>query len=222
MKKLLVLIPLLCAAALVHADLVIEQKIESSVLNGNTITKIKGDLMRVDMPMPGGLGQASTIIDLTKGKSTTLMHAQKMAMQMDLGPALKQAQAMLQAQGKDAVKPKATGQSEKIGAWNADVYEYTAGGFPVKIWVSKDIPNADAIRAQMKKLTSALPGGAASLAQFDIPGVPVKTELTLPQGKMITTMTSLKDTPVADSEFTIPADYQTMALPAGGDAAAGN
>jgi Domain of unknown function (DUF4412) len=210
MKKLLLLAPLFLLPCLGHADLVIMENIDSAMVSGPTTLKIKGDLARVDSPMPGGLGSATTIIDTAKGKSTILMNAQKMAMEMDLAGVMKQAQA---AAG-TVEKPKATGQSEKVGDWNADIYEVTVGAMPIRLWVAKDFPNAAAVKAQMNKLSKIISGGL-DLSKFDIPGLAVKTEITMPQGKMTTTIVSVKDTPVADSEFVVPTDYKKMSAPGG-------
>jgi hypothetical protein len=210
MKKLLLLATLFLAPFLARADLVIVQNIESAVLNGPTTMKIKGDLMRIDSPMPGGLGNATTIIDSAKSKSTILMHAQKMAMEMDLGAVMKQAQGAVGA----VEKPKPTGQSEKVGDWNTEIYSVDVAGMTVKLWVAKDFPNAAAVKAQMAKLSKLMAGGV-DLSKFDVPGLAVKTELNGPQGKMTSTIVSVKDQPVADSEFSIPADYKKMQAPGG-------
>ena len=217
MKKLFILTPLLLAAAFAQADVTIEQKIESPVINGTTTTKVKGDLMRVDTPMPGGAGTVTMIIDLAKGKSTTLMAAQKMAMTADL-TAVKEAAQALAGDASKTEPPKPTGKSEKVGAWNADIYEFTAAGSTFKLWVAKDFPNGAAIKAQMDKLSKATVGAGVDLSKFNLPGMTVKTEMNGPQMKMTSTVVSVKEGPVADSEFTVPSDYQVMQLPTGAGA----
>ena len=138
------------AVCLARADVIIEQKVESSVMSGPTTTKIKGDMLRVDSDMPG-MGKVTTILDLTKGKSTMLMHSSKMAMQMDLNALKKKAQAV----STGTEKPKPTGQKEKVGDWNTEVYEMKTGEMPVKLWLTKDLPNSAALKEQMNKLTKA-------------------------------------------------------------------
>ena len=197
------------AVCLAQADVIIEQKVESAMMSGPTTTKIKGDMMRVDSDMPG-MGKVTTILDLTKGKSTMLMHSSKMAMQMDLNALKKKAQAV----STGTEKPKPTGQKEKVGDWNTEVYEMKTGEMPVKLWLTKDLPNSAALKEQMNKLTKAAAMGVDP-AQFDLPGIVVKSEMTTTAGKFTTTMTSVKEAPVADSEFAIPADYQAMEMPGG-------
>ena len=59
-----------------RADLVLQQNVESAMINGTITTQIKGDKIRVDMPS-SPQGAMSTIMDLSSGDSTTLLHQQK-------------------------------------------------------------------------------------------------------------------------------------------------
>ncbi len=216
MKKFIALTPLLLAAFIARADVTIEQKIESSIINGTSVTKIKGDMMRIESPAPAGLGSMATIVDLGKGKATTLMAAQKMAMQMDLSAAKQAAEAAAGGQGGAKITPpKSTGQKEKVGEWMADVYELASPAGTMKIWVARDFPNAAAIKEQMNKLSKAAVGSSTDLSQFDLPGMVVKTEITSPQMKMTSTLVSVKEGPVADSEFTVPTGYNVISAPTG-------
>ena len=157
-----ILTSLIIATAFASADVVIEQKMESAFMNGNMIMKLKGDQARMDMPA-GPAGAMTVLVDSKGGTMTTLMHGQKMAMKMNLAETKKAAEAAQKATGIDPSKmekPKATGQKEKIGEWDAEVYEFEAGaGNKGKLWVAKDFPNYKAISDQMNKLSS-LTGGA--------------------------------------------------------------
>ena len=64
-----------------RADLVLQQNVESAMINGTITTQIKGDKIRVDMPS-SPQGAMSTIMDLSSGDSTTLLHQQKVAMKV--------------------------------------------------------------------------------------------------------------------------------------------
>jgi len=215
MKTLLRLSPILFAVAFARADVVVEQKMESAMINGNVTTKIKGDHARMDMPSPVG-GNITTVMDFKSGEMVTFMHAQKLAMKMNLNDMKKQQEAAQKAQGIDLdkiEKPKATGQTEKVGEYNAEIFEMNLGGMTAKFWVSKDYPNAKAINEQMKKLTSGMAQMGFDPNKFDLPGLVVKTEMGTPAGKMTVTVVSAKETPVADSEFTRPEGYQEMTMP---------
>ena len=111
MKTFLCITTLFLAAAFSRADVTIEQKIESAMMNGNMTMKIKGDNARMDMPSPVG-GNVTVIMNMKSGDMTTLMHAQKMAMKMNMNDTKKQAEAAAKAAGLDPSKiekPKATG-----------------------------------------------------------------------------------------------------------------
>jgi hypothetical protein len=216
MKKFLALCSLvLVSAVCAQGDLVVEQKMESSAMNGNMIMKLKGDRARIDMPSP--VGNTTVMIDMKSGQMTTLIHAQKMAMKMDMAQAKAAAEQQQKQSGLDLTKiaPKATGAKEAVGKWNCDIYEIDMGnGMTSKMWVTKDFPNYKPIMAEMNKMSSAMSSGMGiDPAKFDLGGMTVKTETMTPIGKIVSTLVSAREELVADSEFAIPADYNEMALP---------
>jgi hypothetical protein len=216
MKKLLKFCALfLVSATLAHADLVIEQKMESSFMNGNMVMKVKGDRARMDVPSP--VGQTTVLMDMKSGQMTTLVHAQKMAMKMDMSQAKAAAEAQQKATGVDFTKlaPKATGDKEKVGEWDCEIYSMDMGnGMSSKMWVAKSYPNYKSIMEQMNKINSAASAGMGmDPSKFDLGGMTVKTEVTTPLGKVVSTLVSAKEQAVDDSEFTVPAGYNEMKMP---------
>jgi hypothetical protein len=216
MKTLLRLSVFLLAAVIARADLVIEQKIESQFLNGNSTVKIKGEQARMDMPSPIG-GNVTVLMDLKSGQMTTLIHAQKMAMKMNMAEAKKAAEEQQKKTGVDLTKieaPKASGQKEKIGEWNCDIYEVNMGGMTGKMWVTKEFPNYKAIMDQMNKINSAASAGMGiDPSKFQLDGMTVKTEMSTPVGKMTTTLIKATEVAVPDSEFAMPAGYNEVKMP---------
>ena len=214
MKTFLCITTLFLAAAFSRADVTIEQKIESAMMNGNMTMKIKGDNARMDMPSPVG-GNVTVIMNMKSGDMTTLMHAQKMAMKMNMNDTKKQAEAAAKAAGLDPSKiekPKATGTKEKVGEWDAEIYEFNLGGTTGKIWVAKDFPDAQVIKDQMLKMNNAAAGGFDA-SKLDVPGMTVKTQITTPVGAMTTTLVKVSQDAVADSEFDLPQGYTEMKMP---------
>lgn len=214
MKKQ-VLASLLLLSALSRADVVIEQKMESGFVNGNITMKIKGDNARMDMPA-GPAGNVTVLMDMATGQMSTLMHAQKMAMKMDMKTVKKQAEAQAKVSGIDPSKiekPKATGQAEKIGEWNTEVYEANFSGTTAKLWVAKDFPNYKAIMEQMNKFSAAAGNAGFDPSKFDLNGMVVKTEMNTPAGKVTTTLVSAKEAPVEATDFAMPAGYKEMTMP---------
>lgn len=215
MKLFLRIAPLFLAAAFARADIVIEQKMESSMINGNVTMKLKGDNARMDMPSPLG-GGVTTLMNFKSGDMVTLMHQQKMAMKMNLSDVKKQQEAGQKALGVDASKiekPKATGQKEKVGEYATEIFEMNQGTLQAKLWIAKDFPNAQAIKDQMMKLSSSMGGAGFDPSKLDVPGMVVKSEVTTPVGKMTITLLKAKEEPVDDKEFVKPEGYQEMQMP---------
>ena len=214
MKKLLLTTTVLLTAFAVRADIIITQKMESAMMNGEMTMKIKGEKGRVDMPA-GPAGAMSMIIDGVTGDVSTVMHGQKMVMKMG-GAQLKSAVEQAKKAGGDVAveKPKATGTKEKIGQWDTEIFETKSGGQSGRIWVAKDFPNAAKIKAEMMKMSKAMGQSAMDAATMDLPGMPVKTEVETPVGKMTMTITKAVEQPVDAAEFEVPKDYKEMAMPA--------
>jgi len=221
MKLLLHIAPLLLAAALARADLVIEQKVESAVMNGNVTMKVKGDQARMDVPNPVG-GNVTMLINFKSGDVVTLMHQQKMAMKMSLADVKKQGEAGQKALGLDLPKmdkPKATGQKEKVGEYDTEIYEMNQGAIQAKMWVAKNFPNAQAIKDQMLKISNSMGSTGFDPSKLDVPGMVVKSETGTAAGKMTVTLVKAKEEPVDEKEFAKPEGYQELEmpkLPAGG------
>ena len=209
MKILLSLALVFTAALAAHADVVIEQKLESSMINGSMVMKIKGDQARIDVPSP--MGQSTILMNFKTGEMTMLMHAQKMAMKMSL-EAMKEQQKAAGVDTSKLEKPKATGATEKVGNWTADIYEFNLGGSTGKIWAVKDFPNVQLLKNELKKMSEASAAGFDP-SKLDVPGMIVKYQMNTPAGIITTTLIKAGQEPVADSEFAVPAGYNEMKMP---------
>ena len=214
MKKLLLITPFLFTVIAARADVIVTQKMESAAINGDVTMKIKGDKGRVDMPA-GPAGAMTMIIDGASGEIATVIHSQKMVMKTtsaQMKAAAEQAKKLTGITTPE--KPKATGKTEKVGEWNTEIYEANMGGQVARIWVAKDFPNADKIKAEMMKISKSMgQTSAIDNATMDVPGMPVKTEISAQGGKMTMTVTKAVEQAVDAKEFEIPKDYQQMTLP---------
>lgn len=216
MKKLLrICSALLFTVAIVRADLTIEQKLEAPSMTGQMIMKVKGDRMRMDVPGPAG--DTTIIMDAKSGEMTTLMHAQKMMMKLNIAQAKAAAEAATKAGGPDLTKltPKATGEKEKVGEWDCEIYTLDMGnGMTTRTWVARNFPNYKAIMAQMNKLQAAASAGMGiDPSKMDLGGMTVKTETATPVGKIVSTLVSAKEGALADTEFDVPAGYTPIEIP---------
>jgi hypothetical protein len=214
MKAFPALALFLASALAARADIVVEQELQSAMVNGKMVMKVKGDQARIDAPSPAG--QATIILNFKTGEMTTIMHAQKVVMKSDLKAMKQQIEAAQKASGVDPSKiekPKATGATEKVGEWTADVYEMQGAATSGKLWAAKDYPNAQAIKDGLKRITEATASGV-DVSKMDVPGMIVKSVVKTAGGDVTTTLTKAKEEEVPDSEFTIPTGYNEFKMPA--------
>lgn len=201
------------------ADWVMETKLESAMMNTSNVIKVKGDKVRADLAS-GPMGAMSSIIDTASGDSVSLIHAQKMAMKMSAAQ-MKQAMEMAkQAAGMKgdaaAAKPKATGQKEKIGDHECEIWTWADGDATAKYWVALNHPQAAALKEVIKKTSGgAMTGVQAGPDTTALPGPVMKTEMSAAGQKTTMTVLSIKEQPVDPKEFEVPADYNAMAMPGG-------
>ena len=201
--------------SIAHADLVVEQKMESAVINGVVTMKVKGNLARVEAPTP--VGQTISIFDLEKGKMTILMTTQNVAIEMDLNAMKAQAAELQKAAGADAaaLKPTATGSKKKVGEWDTEEYTLTTQGVTMHLWIAPGFPNGKAIAQELGKLSQGMSVGTPDPNALGLPGVVVLSEVETPVGKVTTTLQSVKQEPVEASEFVVPEGYKVVQPPAG-------
>ena len=219
MRKNLTVLVLFFTLGVVRADLILQQKVESSTKGALTSSdqtiKIKGSKIRVDNP-GGELGETSMIKDEKTGEITVLIHQKKMV--------AKQKEEAANPTLKDRympAKPQDTGKAEKVGGFDARIYTWASdfGTTSEKLWVAKNFPNYEIIRADLPTLEKVNNFGNTKADQPDIsklPGMVVKsirTEKT-PEGSEQTTTTTLisaKVEPIDASIFEAPSDYKEAA-----------
>lgn len=214
MKKLLALLTFVgLSLQSAMADWVIVQKMDADGQPQELKVQIKGDKTRMDM------GQQMTIFaDSTTGGMTMLMHAQKMMMKMD-AEAMKKMAAMaggaLGAAGGPPAKPTATGQKEKVGEYETEIFTWKGEIGEGKFWVAKDFKGFEELNKIQDKLAKAMGNPVANVTpqQTDFPGMVIKSEITIAGKKVLAELVSAKEEPVADSAFEVPAGYQEMKLP---------
>lgn len=200
---------LLLAATFARADWVLVQKTNTAGEEHQVTTKIKGEQARVDM------GDKMSVIVGAEGM-TMLMHAQKMMMKMDLATM----KATLEKAGKGATgqppaKPVATGQKEKVGEWDTEIFTWEGQMGKGRFWVAKDFPKHAEISTISDKLGKVVGGAAAGLAPqaSDFDGMVVKSEMTM-MGKSVTSsLVSAKEETLDPAEFVAPAGYNEMKMP---------
>jgi hypothetical protein len=207
--RFLSLIVLLLAATHARADWVLVQKTDAEGKETVVTTKIKGEQARVDMgdKMSAILGAEGMVM---------MMHAQKMMMKMDL-TTLK---ASLEKTGKGpggqpTAKPVATGQKEKVGEWNAEIYTWEGTLGKGRFWVAKDFPKHAEISAISDKLGKVMGGAVSGISPqaSDFDGMVVKSEMTMMGKSVVSHLVSAKEETLDANEFVPPAGYEEMKMP---------
>ena len=204
----LALAPILVATA--TADWVVETKIENPDGASVSVTRLKGDKMRLDMPK-GLLGPVSTILDATSGDWIFLMHGLK-TFQKQSAAEMKKAMDAIWAGGKarsgEMPKYQATGQKEKVGDFDCEIYALTDKQLSMRLWVARNHPQAVVLKTIDKLNARLLPSG--DLGYTTVPGAVLKTEMDIGGKKTTSTIVSVKEQDIDAREFEAPAGYTSI------------
>ena len=135
MKRILIFLALVCAAAGARADLVMQQQIVTPNYNGVATMKVKGTKVRLDLY--AGQPQAFSIItDLNTGETINLLHTQKLFLKTP-GTPMKQTKSPGTAS--KAPVPRDTGKTQKVGDYDTELYTWSnARGITGTVWVAKN------------------------------------------------------------------------------------
>jgi hypothetical protein len=214
MKRALVCSVFILSILATRADVVIQQRVESTTQNGDMSTKIKGDKIRVDIAK-GPAGSVSKIMDLSTGVTITLRHEQKIIQEVSADQMKKSIELMDNGAGSTGTPPilQDTGKSETVEGYDSEVYSWTnnlcdMGG---TVWVAKDFPNYIALKPQILKLNKSSMVNMAKGMMPDtttLPGMIVKSKAVVRGEQITTTLISAREEPVDDSVFDAPVDYQ--------------
>jgi hypothetical protein len=200
-------------AAAARGDLTVTQQIqqEGSQQGMSMTLKVKEGKMRVDH------SQISSIIDVKTGDVTSLIHPQKMVMKIP-GSSLKGIQSALKREGSEnatAEPPTPTGRKETISGYACEEYETKSHGADILLWVTKDLPDAEKLMAQLSTLPGDTDPFQGVLKDRQVPGFPIRTMINAKgSGKTTVTVVAVSQDPISDSEFAIPDGYRAVQVPA--------
>jgi hypothetical protein len=204
---------LLAAAIMVHADLVIVQRVEGGGQAGEQTIKIKGDKARTDLNPT-----VTMITDGTSGEMVTLMHTGRTFLKVSQAQ-MKSMMEQLQKLRTSTEPPKLqpTGKKEKIGDYDCEIFTANLGALTATYWIAKDFPNYQGVLAQLDKFQSGTVSamGKGLMPDLkDFPGLMMKTEMDLGGKKVVTTILSAKEENVDPAVFAIPKGYTEITSPA--------
>jgi hypothetical protein len=126
------------------------------------------------------------------------------------------AKSFVKEEAPDQALPKPTGQKETISGYETEEYVSDSPKYHATYWVAKSYPNYENILQQMSLLQR---GAFASITKgmpdyHALPGLPLRTEIKVPgQGQITSTIESVSLSPLAASEFDVPANYSEEKLP---------
>jgi len=195
-----------------RADFTIVQNVEGKGQNHEITLKIKGDKIRME-----ATPQMTMIVDGKTGDTITLMNTQKKIVRISGDKAKAIAEMAAKYGGANKVKPKlvATGKKMTINGYEADEYVAESKQFKAHYWIAQSFPNSAAV---LKQLQAIVPAAWNDLAKGmidyrDLPGFPIRTQMTIGDDEIISTVVAVKTDPLSDAEFLPPKDFQEMKIP---------
>ncbi len=195
-----------------RGDITIVQKVEGKGETKDFVLKIKGDKVRME-----ATPQMTMIVDGRTGDMITLMNAQKKIMRIsgEKTKAIAEMAAKYKGTTSEKTKIVATGKKMTINGYEAEEYVAEAKTFKAHYWIAPSFPNSAEI---LKQLQAIIPAAWTDLAKGimdyrDLPGFPLRTQVNLGDGEVISTLVALKTDPISDDEFVAPKDYTEMKLP---------
>ncbi len=213
MKRLhLLALALLATAPLAGAGIILVEEAEQSsgpMPGKSQLTiSVSGAQARVDVGK-----EISSIVDSKSGTVTSLMHLQKIAMQLPEGALDAIKKKTGQPKPKLVLKP--TGKKETINGFQCEEYTGTMEGMKVAFWVTREVKNQKEILDQLAKLSGGNdPFKAALESGGDFPGFPIRSVVVSPlAGTSTMTVISVRNAEVPAATFEIPAGYKTMDIP---------
>ena len=204
----------ICLLLPARADLTLVQKVEGTGQGGEMTIKIKGDKARIDASP-----KMTTIIDGKTGEITNVMNDQKKILRISADKMRAATEMIGKFNGKKEQVEKAkltpTGKKETIAGYETEQYLYETPGFKATYWIAPKYPDGASILKQLQSLNSEAwnPKRIGMPDYRDFPGLPLKTVVSVGGSDVTTTLTAVKQDPVNDAEFAIPADFQEVKMP---------
>ena len=195
----------------------------------NMTIKVKGDKARIDAP-----SQITAIFDGTTGELINLLNDQKTVVRISPDKMKMIADMVNKFSGNSAgaEKPKLTptGQRETINGYDTEQYTYYGPDFKATYWIAPNYPNGAAVLAQLQSIKSEFWDAAnTKMPDFrDFPGLPIRMRMIVGKEtpasghggnasghptEITSTISGVSLDSIADSQFTVPADFKETKLP---------
>jgi Domain of unknown function (DUF4412) len=213
MKAIALALSLLAAFSIsARGDFTIVQKVEGKGEMREIVLKIKGDKIRMEASP-----KMTMIVDGRTGEMITLMNTQKRIVRISGDKTKAIAEMATKYNGTTSEKTKivATGKKMTINGYEAEEYIAESKAFKAHYWIALNFPNSAEI---MKQLQAIIPAAWTDLAKGmmdyrDLPGFPLRTQVNLGDGDVVSTLVALKTDALNDAEFLPPKDFTEMKVP---------
>ena len=199
-------------AVTASADFTIVQKVEGKGGAHEITLKVKGDRIRME-----ATPQMTMLVDGRTGDVVTLMNAQKKIVRISGDKAKAIAEMAAKYGGGTTEKPKlvATGKKMTVLGYEAEEYVAETKAFKAHYWIAPSFPNSVAI---VKQLQTIIPAAWNDLAKGmidyrDLPGLPLRTQVTVGDDEIVSTVVAVKVDALSDAEFLPPKDFQEVKIP---------
>jgi hypothetical protein len=195
----------------------------------NMTIKVKGDKARIDVSP-----QVTAIFDGRTGELINLLNDQKTIVRISPDK-MRAIENMLNKfssnkAGSDKPRLTPTGQREMINGYDTEQYSYEGPDFRATYWIAPNYPNGAAVLAQLQSIKSEFWDAAnTKMPDFrDFPGLPIRMRMIVgkvnPAGghsesapdhptEITSIITGVSLDSIADSVFTVPANFKETKLP---------
>jgi len=194
----------LFCTGMLRADLTVVQKVEE---NGTKRPpeemrlKIKGTKIRADIAP-----EITLLMDTATGDTATLYHHEKRYLLLT-GSATRILEEKIR-HFPPIGEPKLIAH-EKLSGRPTDLYTVESGTVKITWWI---VQKGDDWEKYHPQLTPLRQSPMARLSpNFDLPGLPIKTEFRTPDGRrIVTTVLDIHEAPLEETDFAIPSGYRSL------------
>src|SRR5438045_1939128 len=195
----------------------------------NMTIKVKGDKARIDASP-----QITIIFDGGTGELINLLNDQKTIVR--ISPDKMRAIADMlnkfstKRPGSETPRLTPTGKREMINGYDTEQYTYDGPDFKATYWIAPNYPNGAAVLAQLQSIKSEFWDAAnTKMPDFrDFPGLPIRMRMIVATEnsarghgaggsghpmEITSTITGVSLDSIADSVFTVPANFKETKLP---------
>lgn len=209
----LCLIMMACLLASARADLTVVQKIEGTGAVSQMTIKLKGDKARVEISP-----ELTTIIDSKSGDMLNLMNSKKkFRISAEKSRAIAELATKYSKDSSATEKSKlaSTGKKETINGYEVEEFVRESASMKETYWIALKYPDSAAIVKQLQSIApSAWNDIAKGVLDFrDFPGLPLRTIVKTEKKEITSTLVSIKQDPLNDTEFSVPKDFQELKVP---------